>query len=289
MVFAACFPGTAIDAVPTACPQPSAAAPTIAAPPEPAGAPAEIVIQARPRTQATDPLAAVNAKSFAVTQSVDEALVGPVALTYKRTLPEPVRDGMRNFFKNLTEPVVALNYLLQVKPGKASETIGRLALNSTIGVGGLFDMARRHPFNLPRRPNGFAYTLGYYGVKSGPFLFLPLIGPTTMRDMIGGIADGLVLTTFIGFPFDRPAFTIPAGALGAVDRRAEFDQDLQIIRASADPYTARRDFYLRKRQREIDALHGPRKNAASTPPSKPVSLDVPNPDDRATAPTVARE
>jgi len=243
----------------------------------------EIVVTGR-RRSASDPLEAVNAKSFEATQVVDKAVFGPVALAYKRTMPSPVRSGLRNFFKNLREPVVFANYLLQLKPGKAAETAGRFAVNTTIGVVGLVDMAKRKPFNLPRRPNGFAYTLGYYGVKPGPFIFLPFLGPTTLRDAIGGLVDRAVVPGFGGPPFNQPAFVVPATGLGVLDRRAEFDEDLQQIRASNDPYVARREFYLRKRQREIEALHH-RSRAAGLPlpfagprnagrPFTPSSLDV---------------
>lgn len=219
--------------------------------PEPVG---EIVVTGR-RRSAGDPLEAVNVKSFEATQAVDKAVFGPVALAYKRAMPSPVRSGLRNFFKNLREPVVFANYLLQLKPGKAAETAGRFAVNTTIGVAGLVDMAKRKPFNLPRRPNGFAYTLGYYGVKSGPFIFLPFLGPTTLRDAIGGLVDRAIVPGIGGPPFNQPGYAVPATALGVLDRRAEFDEDLQRIRASDDPYVARREFYLRKRQHEIDALH----------------------------------
>ncbi len=217
----------------------------------------DIVVTARDQHPPGDPLQAVNAKSFAVTQAVDEAVVGPVALAYEHALPKPARDGLRNFLGNLHEPVVFLSFLLQLKPGKAAETVGRFAVNSTIGGAGLFDIAKRHPFNLPRRANGFADTLGYYGVKPGPFLFLPLIGPTTVRDLIGNGIDRLVLPLSIGGPFKRLAYTLPVGVLSALDRRANFDEQLHKIRDdSADPYVAARRFYLERRQAEIDGLRG---------------------------------
>ncbi len=114
--------------------------------------------------------------------------MAPVAKAYKKSLPKPVRSGIRNFLNNLGEPIVFLNYLLQLKPGKAFETLGRFAINSTIGIGGLVDVAKKEPFNLPHRRNGFANTLGYYGVDSGSYLYLPIIGATTVRDLVG---DGL--------------------------------------------------------------------------------------------------
>ena len=140
---------------------------------------------------------------------------------------------------------------------EAAETVGRFVINSTAGVAGVFDIAKRKPFRLPRRSNGFANTLGYHGVKNGPFLFLPLVGPTTVRDLFGGALDRLLLPTAIGDPFTSPTYTIPAGALGALDHRAEFDETLKDLHdGAADPYAASREFYLRRRQAEIDHLHG---------------------------------
>ena len=206
---------------------------------------------------APDPLRAVNAESFAVTQTVDAAVVGPAARAYKEAVPGPVRGGIHNFLYNLREPIVFLNFLLQFKLGKAVETVGRFAINSTIGAVGLVDIARRKPFRLPRRSNGFANTLGFYGVDNGPFLFLPLVGPTTVRDLLGGAIDRLVLPVAVGSPFTSLAYTAPAGVLGALDHRSEFDQTLKDLHDnSPDPYAATRAFYLNRRQAEIDQLRG---------------------------------
>jgi len=228
--------------------------------PAAAAAPAQdgaIVVTARPDSQPGDPMLQLNAQSFEVVQDVDEALVGPVAMAYKDAVPKPVRHGIRNFLRNLTEPIVALNFLLQLKPGKAAETVGRFAINSTIGIGGLFDVAKRDPFKLPYRRNGFANTLGYYGVEPGAYLFLPLIGPTTVRDLVGGTIDGLLLPTVVGAPFNDPYFTLPAATLSALQGRIQIDEQLNALRnQSGDPYMAARDFYLKRRQAEIDALKG---------------------------------
>ncbi len=218
--------------------------------------PKDIVVTGRKET-AGDPLRAVNAESFAVTQKVDDAVIGPVARTYKNNVPSPIRRGIHNFLYNLREPIVFLNFLLQFKPGKAAETVGRFAINTTIGVAGVLDMAKRKPFHLPRRSNGFANTLGYYGVKNGPFLFLPIVGPTTIRDLLGGAVDRLILPVGVGHPFTSTSYTVPAGILGALDHRSEFDQTLKDLHDnSPDPYAATRSFYLNRRQAEIDHLHG---------------------------------
>jgi phospholipid-binding lipoprotein MlaA len=222
-------------------------------PPAPAGD--DIVVRARARSAPGDPLQDVNAKSYAITQAVDDAIIRPVAKTYQRILPDPVRSGIRNFINNLREPVAFLNFMLQLKPGKAIETVGRFGINTTIGAAGLFDIAKRKPFKLPRRPNGFSNTLGYYGVKSGPFLFLPLIGPTTVRDLLGDNLDRLILPVAVGKPFNKWYVGIPIGIFSSLDQRAEYDETLQAIREKSDPYVERREEYLRRRQAGIDALH----------------------------------
>ncbi len=218
---------------------------------------ADIVVLGRNRESAGDPLRSVNAEAFGATQAVDKAVIGPVARAYKKTVPSPFRRGIHNFLYNLREPIVFVNFLLQFKPGKAAETVGRFAINSTIGAVGVLDIAKRKPFRLPRRSNGFANTLGYHGVKNGPFLFLPLVGPTTVRDLIGGALDRLLLPVAVGQPFTSPTYTAPAGILGALDHRSEFDDTLKDLHDnSPDPYAATRAFYLRRRQAEIDHLHG---------------------------------
>lgn len=227
--------------------------------------PAEEEILVVGRSQRGDPLEPVNAESFAATQAVDEAVVGPVARAYKNALPKPVRAGLRNFLANLREPIVAANYLLQLRPGKAGETLGRFAINSTVGAAGLVDMAKRRPFNLPRRRNGFANTLGYYGVKPGPFFYLPLIGATTLRDFVGNGVDQVFGPLNTVSPFNKPDFVIPVATVSALDNRAEFDEELEALRASRDPYAATRKFYLDRRQAEIDELRGRRVTEAKLP------------------------
>lgn len=219
----------------------------------------DLVVTARPDAPPEDPLQSLNVETFSAIQSVDKAVTGPVAVAYKKSVPSPIRSGLRNLLSNLQEPVVALNYLLQLKPGKSAETLGRFAINSTIGVAGLFDVSKKRPFNLPRRNNGFAYTLGYYGVKSGPFMYLPLIGPTTLRDLVGRMADLSVMPAVVGAPFNDPKFAIPTTVVRLIDERAEADEAIRDLREnSSDPYSTVRENYLRAREAEIDALHGRR-------------------------------
>jgi len=235
-------------------------------PPRP-GAPNEIVVTARGDAPPGDPLQAVNIESYRAVQAVDQALIGPIAMGYQGIVPEPVRDGVGNALRNLTEPVNFLNYLLQFKIGKAAETLGRFAINSTFGVGGLFDVAKKKPFNLPYRRNGFANTLGFYGVEPGPFFYLPLFGATTLRDMAGNGLDMLVLPTAIGKPFNRPAYAVPTTVVRALNDRIERDAEIERLQQqSLDPYVETRTLYLQMRQREIDALKGRIPDVIAAPP-----------------------
>lgn len=266
---------------------PTAAIPAIAAEAVPAVALVEAPVQTTPASPSTsssedqsdivvtgrhatpgDPLERINVKSFEAIQAVDKAVIGPVALTFERVVPTPIRLGLRNVLYNLQEPVVFLNYMLQLKPGKAIETVGRFTINSTIGIAGIVDIAKSRPFKLPYRPNGFGNSLGYYGVKPGPYLFLPVIGPTTLRDLFGIFADQMVLPTAIGKPFNQSIYSVPRVLVRELDQRAGFEENLRIMRASSDFYTARRDFYLRTRQVEIDGLHTKKYRDKSVIPAK---------------------
>ena len=220
-----------------------------------------IVVTARQGPPRGDPIAIVNEVSFVAVQALDGAVVAPIAYGYQKGLPEPLRDGIHNTLNNLDEPVVFLNFLLQFKIGRAVETVGRFAINSTIGAAGLFDVAEKKPFKLPRRSNGLADTLGYYGVGPGPYLFLPLIGSTSLRDVFGRIADLSVLPAAVGKPFTNPLVSASKGVLSSIDDRVENDEILTRIQQSGNPYAAMREYYLKRRQAEIDVLRGKRCNA----------------------------
>ena len=194
---------------------------------------------------------------FAVQDRLDRAIIRPAAIGYRHVVPKPVRGGLRHFLSNLTEPIVFLNYLLQLKPGKAAETLVRFAVNSTIGVGGVLDVAKLPSIGLSHRSNGFGNTLGFYGVKAGPYLFLPLFGPSDLRDFLGGQADSLTIPVLVaGKPFNQPAYLVPSAVIGGLDQREQNDDDLRALYAGAvDPYASLRSVYLQDRKAEIEALH----------------------------------
>lgn len=215
----------------------------------------EIVVEGQIGPPKSDPVEAINEGSYKVSQAVDRVLVKPIAIGYRDGLPEPIRDGLGNVVRNLGEPTNALNFLLQGKIGKAFETLGRMAINSTLGVGGLFDVAGKKA-DLPYRRNGFANTLGYYGVGPGPYLFVPITGPTTVRDQIGVALDQALLPFAVGKPFNRPEYAISYFTINSLDSRLRDNPQLEAIAASDDPYVARRETYLAQRRADIAALKG---------------------------------
>jgi phospholipid-binding lipoprotein MlaA len=262
-----------------------AAPPPKAAPAHPAAAPVSeegvIVVNADPREVRADPLSDVNVATYDAVTAVDEAVLSPAAETYEKVMPEPIRNGIRNVLLNLVEPIVFVNYLLQFKPGKAMETLGRFGINSTLGVAGLFDMAKRKPFHLPYRQNGFSNTLAYHGVSTGAYLFLPVVGPTTVRDMVGRVLDVSLVPTVLGSPFNTTTYAVGTGVAKGLTDRVAFDEQIRANRAAADPYLATRDFYLKRRQAEVDALHSPEYRARKGIPDPVAPTAAPHVNDNA--------
>ena len=237
----------------------------------------DIIVVAPPRPTPEDPLARTNVQVFKFVRGIDASITEPAAMAFKRTVPNPLRVGVRHVFDNLDTPVIAANFILQLHPGKAVESIVRFSINSTLGIGGLLDVAKLPSIDLPRRPNGFADTLGYYGVKPGPYLFIPFVGPSNPRDLFGGAVDmvGAPLR-WIGGPFKSLAWNASTNVFTALDARAEFQQHLLDFRDSdRGVYITEREYYRRLREARIAAHkagdHGaPIDDVPSvvTPPSK---------------------
>ena len=215
-----------------------------------------IIVEGEVGPSERDPAVEFNETSYRITQDLDEVFLEPVAYAYRDGLPDPLRDGLGNVVRNLSEPTNFINFLLQGKVGKAFETLGRFAINSTVGLGGLIDIAGKKNIGLPHRRNGFANTLGFYGVEPGAYLYLPVTGATTVRDLIGNGFNQLPLPLIVGKPFNSPEYTIPFFVVSSLDTRLEVDEELQRIDATIDPYAARRDSYLWTRERDIALLKG---------------------------------
>jgi phospholipid-binding lipoprotein MlaA len=195
-----------------------------------------------------DPWESLNRKTFALFQGADRVALRPAAIFYSRATPKPLQIGLRNAFRNLHEPIVFVNDVFQVRFKNAAVTLGRLAINSTVGLAGLFDPATGA--GLAYHNNGFGTTLGRYGVPPGPYLFGA--GPTDVRDAIGSGVD--ILTdplTWINF-HGRLGFGISRGVVSALDDRAEADPQLKALSAmSTDEYASLRSLYLQNRAAEI--------------------------------------
>lgn len=201
-----------------------------------------------------DPWEGLNRDLFAVHETVDNAVLEPVARGYRAVTPSPVRKGVLNFLRNLRGPVILANDLLQGEIGRAGTTAARFGVNTTIGIGGVFDPATS--MGLERHDEDFGQTLAVWGVDSGPYIFLPLLGPTTVRDGAGRIVDVAFdpLTWFEGDDIDtiRTTRTVVAG----VAAREQVLETVDNIRRDAiDPYvTIRTSFGL---LRESAIQNGP--------------------------------
>ena len=196
-----------------------------------------------------------NRSMYKFNLTLDRIFFRPLAVVYKTIIPKPIRLALRNILSNVSEPLVFLNDLLQLRPGKAVRTLGRFTINTTLGIGGAIDVAKGE--GLPHRDNGFGTTLARYGVGPGPYLFLPLIGPSTLRDTLGDQAQGLIYPLAIGRPFNRWDYTIGRALVLGLQQRIEADAQFKAItRTAADPYATIRSLYLQNRKLEVDDARG---------------------------------
>lgn len=141
---------------------------------------------APPRTD--DPLENFNRKSYAVNNAIDKAVIRPVAVGYRKITNQPVRRAFSDFFTNIKMPVTVANDILQARPKEAVQSTGRFLVNLTLGVGGFFDPASQ--LGLPLDETDFGITLARWGVPEGPYVVIPLVGPTTARDVWRIPVDG---------------------------------------------------------------------------------------------------
>ena len=190
-----------------------------------------------------DPLESYNRTMYKINDTVDRAILKPVAQGYDFVVPGLVKTGISNFFSNLGEVVIVVNDLLQGKGTQAVSDTGRFLMNSTIGLGGLLDIAT--PAGLAKHNEDFGQTLGTWGVGPGPYLILPLLGSSTVRDTAALPIDGQF--KYPAYVSDVPARN-SAYAVDAVATRANLLGASNILgEAALDPYTFLRDAYLRRR------------------------------------------
>lgn len=191
-----------------------------------------------------DPLEGLNRTMFTVNDKIDQYALKPVAKGYVWATPQPVRDSVTNFFSNIGDVYIAANNLLQLKITDGVEDIMRIVINTVFGVGGLFDVATLA--KLPKHDNDLGLTLGHYGVPAGPYLVLPLFGPSTVRDAVGSIGNYYV---------NPLSYIDPAGlswalyGLNVVNTRANLLSASDVLEGAAlDKYSFVRNAYLQRRQ-----------------------------------------
>ena len=229
-----------------------------------------------------DPLEGMNRGLYRVGDALDRSIVHPIVAGYRRIAPRPVRQAVHNVLQNLNEPVVFVNDVLQAHPMAAGRTAIRFAANSTVGVAGIFDAAATA--GLPHHDNGFGSTLGHYGVGPGPYMYLPLLGPTTLRDAFGdGVdfaADPLSWTRF----GNAETVGIARTGLDLLDQREQADARLRALRnTAADPYATLRSVYLQSREAEIKGPEAPLETLpelpepSATPPAPDTPPEAPAP------------
>jgi len=198
-----------------------------------------------------DPLEPMNRVIFQFNEAADKVVLRPLAIGYKTVIPSPLRSVIRNFLNNLKAPVVLVNDLLQGEGARARDTMGRFMTNTILGVGGLIDIAS--DAGIPYHEEDFGQTLAVWGVESGPYLVLPLLGPSNFRDAVGKGVDGAVDPAGI---YIRNEYGLEGTAVrytvDAVDWRAanlEVIDDLR--RSSLDFYATVRSAYRQRRKSDI--------------------------------------
>jgi phospholipid-binding lipoprotein MlaA len=203
----------------------------------------------------SDPAEGFNRKVFALNQAIDHYVMRPLARGYVVVTPQPVRRGIGNLVSNLGEPEVLVNDMLQLHPTRAAVTLGRFAVNSTIGVAGLFDVARR--WGLRYHDADFGQTFGRWGVGPGPHLELPILGPSDVRDAFGAGLGAFANPMSFASSGAASAARASVGAVGAVDGRARRLPVTDRLEAnSTDYYIALRDLYGERRAGLVNQARG---------------------------------
>lgn len=218
-----------------------------------------------PNANPADPLEPLNRTVFQFNDRLDRAVIKPVATAYQNVTPELVRTGVTNFFGNISDVWSVVNNVLQAKPQAAIESFFRVTTNTLWGLGGIFDVAS--DMKIPKHSENFGQTLGHWGVASGPYLVLPVLGPSTVRDSLGTLVDsqGDLVTQGV----DNISVRNSLVGLRLVNLRANLlgVEDF-LEQASLDKYTFARDIYM-QRHRSSRAVDAPAEERYDLPEEAP--------------------
>lgn len=218
-----------------------------------------------------DPMESWNRGVFSFNDSVDRAVVKPVATAYQKVLPHWVRTGIGNFFTNLDDVWSMVNNALQLRGRDTADSFGRVMVNTTMGLGGILDVAGE--MGMERHPANFGLTLGRWGVGPGPFVVLPLLGSSTLRDTLALPVDRMGnLVNSVNDQPTRDGLTL----LSVIDTRANYLRAGDVVEGAAlDKYSFTRDAYLQRRRNQVYDGNPPDEDAnpldAPTIPSAPVT------------------
>lgn len=194
-----------------------------------------------------DPLEPLNRAVYSFNEMVDRIALEPLAQGYQAITPDPVDKGVTNFFNNLGDLRSAVNNLLQFKIGRAFSDVGRFAVNSTVGVLGLMDVASN--MDMPRYNEDFGQTLGVWGLGSGPYIVLPFFGPSSARDGVGVVVDWFTDPLML---IEDDGTRWALRGLKLIDTRADLLSASRVLdQAALDPYAFVRDAFLQQRQSAV--------------------------------------
>lgn len=204
---------------------------------------------ANPRAGAdpSDPLESINRVVYRFNDTVDRKLLRPVAEKYQEYVPAPIDRSVTNFFSNIDDVVIIANDILQVKFEQAASDTARVFFNSTIGLLGVFDVAT--PMEFYKHQEDFGQTLGYWGVPPGPYIVLPLLGPSNVRDTLGRVADAQINPLK---DLQPESHRYALNTLRVVDLRADLLTPSKLLdEAALDPYIFLRDAYFQRRENQV--------------------------------------
>jgi phospholipid-binding lipoprotein MlaA len=214
--------------------------------------------------QVNDPYESTNRFFYEVNDKIDTYSLKPIAEAYVYITPSPVRTGIHNFLDNLSSPALFANDVAQAKPRRAGDTFMRFVINSTIGVVGVFDVAKAVGYK--EHDTDFGITLALWGVPTGPFLYLPILGPSSPRGVAGYAANAaLDPFTYVPRGYGLVTFNWARYGMGAIDTRSRLLGDLDKVKQNAlDPYATFRSLYRQHVQSQVDAA---RNDNRTTPPN----------------------
>jgi phospholipid-binding lipoprotein MlaA len=194
-----------------------------------------------------DPLEPINRGIYSFNNTFDHYLLKPIAKGYDAVVPGPVKTGVSNVFQNVSDVQSIVSDIVQLKPAKLGDDLGRVVLNTTFGLGGIFDLAT--PMGIERGDEDFGQALGYWGIGPGPYLMIPFLGPSSLRDIVGRGVDGQIDP--VGFVSSVPVRNSLQG-LRVVDARVGlFPAEELMNQAALDRYTFLRSAYLQRRESQV--------------------------------------